>query len=132
MSYHAAAALQTAVYAALTAAPALAGISVLDATPPGMTPGSFVLIGPEVAVDQSDKSAGGAEHRFDVSVISDASGFMTAKTIAGAVSDALVGAALTMGTGSLVSIFFQRAVARRLDEGDVRRIDMTFRARIAF
>ena len=130
MSYAAAAALQTAVFGTLTAAPALAGVSVVDAMPPGTTPGTFVLIGPEVAVDQSDGTGAGAEHRFDVSVISDAHGFMTAKAVAAAVSGALLAGGMTLGTGHLVSVNFQRAVARRLDEGTVRRIDLTFRARV--
>jgi len=108
----------------------LAGVSVVDAMPPGTAPGSFVLIGPEQVVDQSDKTGGGAEHRFEVAVISDASGFVSAKTLAGAVSEALVDADLTLTTGRLVSIGFLRATARRLDGGALRRIDMTFRARI--
>lgn len=130
MSYSAAAALQAAVYQRLTAFPALAGVSVVDAIPAGTSLGSFVLIGPEVVTDQSDKSGAGAEHRFDISVISDATGFLSAKMIAAAVSDALAGAALTLTTGTLVSLQFQRAVARRIDQGDVRRIDLGFRARI--
>lgn len=130
MSYGAAAALQSAVFGALTAATALSGVSVVDAMPPGTTPGTFVLIGPEVAVDQSDGSGAGAEHRFTVSVISDASGFMTAKTVAAAVSEVLLGGGMNLGSGHLVSVNFQRAVARRLDEGTVRRIDLTFRARV--
>ena len=130
MSYQAAAALQTAIFGALTAAPALAGVSVVDAMPPGTSPGTFVLIGPEVAVDQSDGTGAGAEHRFAVSVISDASGFMTAKTVAAAVSQVLLAGGMTLGTGHLVSVNFQRAVAQRLDEGATRRIDLTFRARV--
>lgn len=130
MSYQAAAALQTAVFDALTAATSLAGISIVDAMPPGTSPGTFVLIGPEVAVDQSDGSGPGAEHRFAVSVISDASGFMTAKTVAAAVSEALLAGGMVLASGHLVSVSFQRAVARRLDEGAVRRIDLTFRARV--
>lgn len=130
MSYQAAAALQAAVFARLSGFPALAGVSIVDAMPPGTAPGSFVLIGPEQVVDQSDKTGGGAEHRFEVAVISDASGFVSAKTLAGAVSEALVDAGLTLATGTLVSIGFLRATARRLDGGALRRIDMTFRARI--
>ena len=130
MSYQAAAALQAAVFARLSGFPALAGVSIVDALPPGTAPGSFVLIGPEQVVDQSDKTGGGAEHRFEVAVISDASGFVSAKTLAGAVSEALVDAGLTLTTGRLVSIGFLRATARRLDGGALRRIDMTFRARI--
>ena len=98
--------------------------------PPGTAPGTFVLIGPEVAVDQSDGSGPGAEHRFVVSVISDATGFMTAKTVAAAVSEVMTAGGMVLGTGHLVSVNFQRAVAQRLEEGATRRIDMTFRARI--
>lgn len=130
MSYASSAALQSAVYAALTAWPDLAGVTVVDAMPPGTTPGSFVLLGPEVATDQSDKTGAGAEHRFEVSVISDAAGFLPAKTIAGHVSAALVDADLTLTTGHLVSLGFLRATARRLDDGSVRRIDLQFRARV--
>ena len=130
MSYAASAALQSAVFAQLSGFAALAGVSIVDAMPPGGVLGSFVLLGPEVVVDQSDKSGAGAEHRIDISVISDATGFLTAKAIAGAVSDALVGADLALTTGTLVSISFLRATARRLNTGAVRRIDLTFRARI--
>lgn len=130
MSYAAAAALQAALYSRLSAYPALSGVSIVDAMPPGTAPGTFVIIGPEQVLDQSDTSGAGAEHRFEVAIISDATGFLTAKTVAGAVSQALVDAPLSLGTGRLVSIRFLRATARRLDEGSARRIDMTFRARI--
>ena len=130
MSYAAAAALQAAIFGALSAAPALSGVSIVDAMPPGTTPGTFILIGPEVVLDQSDGTGLGAEHRFTISVISDAAGFLTAKTLAAAASAALLGGGLSLATGTLVSIRFQRAVARRLDEGTARRIDMTFRARV--
>jgi hypothetical protein len=130
MSYAAAAALQAAIFGALSAAPALSGVSIVDAMPPGTTPGTFILIGPEVVLDQSDGTGPGAEHRFTISVISDAAGFLTAKTLAAAASAALLGGGLSLATGTLVSIRFQRALARRLDEGTARRIDMTFRARV--
>lgn len=130
MSYQAAAALQSAIYVRLTGFAALSGVSIVDAMPAGTAPGTFVLIGPEQVLDQSDKSGGGAEHRFEIAVISDASGFLTAKQVAGAVSQALVDVALTLSTGHLVALQFLRATARRLEAGDTRRIDMTFRARI--
>lgn len=129
MSYGAAAALQTAVYQRLSTVPELSGIAIHDAVPPA-PPGMFVLVGPEEARDESDKTGKGAEHRLVISVISDAAGFLKAKTIAGAVSDALDDAALALDRGRLVSLFFQRATARRIDAGRIRRIDMTFRARI--
>ena len=132
MSYAAASALQSAVYARLTGFPALAGVTVVDAVAPGAGKGKFILLGPETAVDRGDKSGAGVEHVFQVSVISDDTGFLSAKVIAGHVSDALVGAALTLTTGMLVSLNFQRAVARRLKEGEHRRIDLIFRARVDF
>jgi hypothetical protein len=129
MSYGAAAALQTAVFEALSAAPALAGVAIYDAVPPNPA-GTFVLIGPEEVRDASDKSGAGAEHQLSVSVISDGTGFLTAKTISVAVSDRLVGADLVLTRGALVSLLFLRASARRIDEGEVRRIDLVFRARV--
>ena len=129
MSYGAAAALQTAVYQHLTGLPALAGVAVYDAVPPNPA-GTFVLVGPEEVRDASDKSGAGAEHLLQVAVISDGTGFLTAKTIAVTISDELTGAALALSRGSLVSLLFLRASAKRIDEGEVRRIDLTFRARI--
>ncbi len=130
MSYAAAAALQGAVFQRLAGWPALAGVSVVDALPPRSGKGTFILLGPETVTDQSDKTGLGAEHQFQVVIISDAKGFMTAKTAAAQVSLALVGANLTLTTGSLVSLGFLRASAKRLNTGDSRRIDLTFRARI--
>ena len=132
MSYAAAAALQSAVFARLSGFAALAGVTIVDAVAPGTGTGKFVLLGPETASDQSDKTSGGAEHLFQVSVISDDTGFLSAKVIAGTVSDALVGASLTLTTGRLVDLSFVRAIARRLKEGENRRIDLTFRARVDF
>ncbi len=130
MSYGVAAALQAAVFQRLAGFPALAGVPVFDAAPPGAGTGTFVLIGPEDVVDASDKTGKGAEHRLQISVISDAAGFLAAKAVAVAISDALVDAALTPSRGVLVSLGFIKAVARRLDEGGTRRIDLTFRARV--
>ncbi len=130
MSYAAAAALQAAVFGRLTGFAGLAGVAVLDATPPGVAPETFVLIGPEVVNDRSDKSGLGADHLMSIAVISTANGFRTAKLVAGAVSEALAGHAMTLTTGRLVYLAFVQARARRLGEGNVRRIDMTFKARV--
>lgn len=132
MSYAGAAALQAAVFARLSGWPDLAGVAVLDAMPAGGGAGTFVLLGPEEARDASDQTGDGAEHRLVVSVISDATGFLAAKTLAVAVSEALTGAELVLAVGRVVGIAFQRAVARRLEDGGVRRIDLTFRARLDF
>lgn len=129
MSYGAAAALQTAIFQALVAAPALAGVAIYDAVPPGPV-GTFVLVGPEDARDQSDKSGPGAEHQLVLSVITDATGFLSIKTIAAAISDTLTDLPATLSRGQLVSLYFVRATARRVREGETRRIDLTFRARV--
>lgn len=130
MSYGAAAALQAAIYTRLTSTPALVGVPVVDAMPSGGGTGTFVLIGPEDVLDQSDKSGGGAEHRLTVAVISDFAGFKAAKDVAVAVSDALIDAPMVLTRGHLVGLRFLRAKAVRLDEGGTRRIDLSFRARV--
>ena len=130
MSYGMAAALQAALYLRLSGLPALAEWPVLDAPPKGRSEASFVLIGPEEVIDRSDRTGTGAEHRFTVSVISDAAGFQAAKAAAVAISDALGEGVLALERGRMVGLWFQRAVARRLDEGRQRRIDLTFRARV--
>jgi hypothetical protein len=127
MSYGAAAALQAAVYAHLGAVP---GLAVFDAVPSGAAPETYVLIGPEEVRDASDRAGAGAEHRLAISVVSRAPGFAPAKAAAGAVTDALEGAALVLARGRLVGLWFQQAQARRLDNGATRRVDLTFRARI--
>jgi hypothetical protein len=133
MSYGAAAALQAAVFQRLagdTGLAALVGGAIHDAVPPGTVTGTYVSIGPEDARDASDKTGRGAFHEFTVSVVTDQAGFQTAKDIAAAVSDALTGASLVLLRGHLVGLWFLRARARRVEEGDVRRIDLTFRARV--
>ncbi|MDE3079060.1 MAG: DUF3168 domain-containing protein [Paracoccaceae bacterium] len=133
MSYAVAAALQAAVFARLQAdggLNALVGAAIYDAVPPGSGTGTFLMIGPEDVRDQSDKTGDGAEHRFIVSVVTDAAGFQAAKAAAVAVSDALVGADLALSRGRLVSLAFLRAVARRTGKDTGRRIDLTFRARV--
>ncbi|MFV0492425.1 MAG: DUF3168 domain-containing protein [Pseudorhodobacter sp.] len=130
MSYGMAAALQAAVFTRLAEFPALSEVPVLDAPPTGGPGGTFVVIGPEDVRDASDKSGAGAAHRLMITVVSDRDGFQAAKEVAVAVSDALDDAPLELDRGRLVNISFQRAVARRLDEGAMRRIDLTFRARV--
>jgi Protein of unknown function (DUF3168) len=133
MSYGVSAALQAAVYQRLVgdaALGAIVGAAIYDAVPAGTGQGTFVSIGPEDVRDRSDKSGAGAEHDFVVSVLTDLAGFQTAKAAATAISDALVGAPLVLSRGSLIGLWFLKAVARRGDRGLVRRIDLTFRARV--
>ena len=133
MSYAVGAALQAAVYQALTAdvaLQALVGTAIYDAVPPGTTDTTYVSIGPEDTVDASDITGDGAMHDFLVSVITTEAGFQTAKEIAAAISDVLVDADLVLSRGSLVAIWFVKARARRVEKADTRRIDLTFRARV--
>ena len=129
MSYGLAAAVQAAVHGALMAEGDLAGVPVLDAVPPGGAAGTFVLIGAEEVRDASDATGAGAEHRIEISVRSDATGFQAAKGVAGAVCAAMEGLALP-GPGRVVGVRFMKAVAKRSDDGAERRIDLTFRVRI--
>ena len=133
MSYGASAALQSAVFQHLGADSALAalvGPAIYDALPTGTIPPLYVTLGPEDVRDRSDASSPGAWHKFTVSVISQAAGFSSAKATAAAISDALIDAPLSLSAGRLVALNFDRARARRESGGQLRRIDLTFRARI--
>lgn len=133
MSYQIAPALQAALYAHLnadTALQALLGGALYDAIPPATAPATYALIGPEEVIDRSDSTGRGAEHRLVISVISDASGFMTAKTIAARICDVLDHADLTLTRGRLVGLWFDRAEARKRESDQTRRIDLRFRARV--
>lgn len=133
MSYGAAAALQQAVYQKLladTTLDALVQGAVYDALPQGSLPDIYVTLGPEDVRDAADQSGDGAWHRFTVSVVTNGAGFQAAKEVAGAVSDALSDTTLTLTRGSMTGLHFFRARAARQGTGAVRRIDLTFRARI--
>lgn len=134
MSYGVSAALQAAVFQRLSGDRriiSLIGSAIFDAVPAGVVPQTYVTLGPEEVRDASDRSGAGAVHRFTVSVVSEAAGFGAAKTLAGAVCDALEGAALTLDRGHLVGLWFERASARRTGTGGaIRQIDLRFRARV--
>ncbi|WP_460273364.1 DUF3168 domain-containing protein [Celeribacter sp. ULVN23_4] len=133
MSYGVSAALQTAVYQALvndTTLTGLVGSAIYDAAPSGTVPSLYVSLGPEDVTDASDKSGHGARHEFTVSVVSDSAGFLTAKQVAASISDVLTDADLTLTRGRLVGLWFLSAKARRVQDSDVRRIDLKFRARV--
>jgi len=133
MSYGVSAALQTAVYQVLIADATLGGLvgsDIYDAIPAGSVPPLYVALGPELVNDKSDQTGSGAEHVFTVSVITQSAGFAQAKLVAAAVSDALVGADMTLGRGTLIALNFFRAKAARVGAADERRIDLTFKARV--
>ncbi len=134
MSYAISSALQAAVYQKLTgdaALGALIGAHIYDAIPSGALPSLYVTLGPEVAKDQSDKTGAAAVHDFTVSVVTDAAGFSAAKDVAAAISDALVDADLALSRGVLVSLHFAKAAAIRIGTGNLRQINMIFRAHVA-
>jgi hypothetical protein len=133
MSYGVSAALQEAVFQALvndTTLASLADGAIYDALPPGSLPSLYVTLGPEQARVRSDRSGHGAWHRFTVSVVTDGAGFLAAKQVAAAISDALVDQDLSLSRGRLAGLHFYRARAQREGTGDLRRIDLTFRARV--
>lgn len=133
MSYGMAAGLQAAIYQRLVqdaALSALVGGAIHDAVPSGRVPPLYVTLGPEEVRERGDGSAGGALHRFAVTVVSESAGFQQAKAVAGAVSDALVGAELMLVRGQVTRLSFLRARARRETAGQARRIDLTFQARV--
>lgn len=132
MSYALSAPLQAAIYQHLRVdaqVQALVGAHVYDALPPGPVPALYVALGPEKVRDASDTTGGGAWHDVTLSVVSDSAGFQSAKTVAGAVSDAIESAALSLSRGRVVVLRFLRAEASRESAG-VRRIDLIFRARV--
>jgi hypothetical protein len=133
MSYSVSAALQGAVYQALvadTALAALVGTSIYDAIPSGTLPVTYVTLGPETVQDRSDKTGYGAVHRFSVSIITETAGFGSAKAAAAAVCDVLNDADLSLSRGRLVSLRFDRAVAKRIGSGGTRQVDLRFAARV--
>ncbi|GGE21691.1 hypothetical protein GCM10011360_07810 [Primorskyibacter flagellatus] len=131
MTYALSQSLQQAVYAALTgdaALTALVGTAIFDAPPAGSIPALYVSLGPETAVERSDRTGSGARHDFVISVITDAGGFGQAKAVAGAVSDVMAAPLAPLTRGRVVALSFLRARAKRDEAGQQRRIDLTFRA----
>lgn len=133
MSYAMAEALQSAIYTRIQSdagVSALIGSAVFDEIPAGVLPETYVSLGTETVLDRSDMSGAGAEHRLTISVMSEAAGFATAKSVAVAISDALEGVDLVLTRGRLVFLKFDRAVARREGSANTRRVDLRFRARV--
>jgi len=133
MSYGMSGALQEAVFQALQSDAVLAGLvgtDIFDAAPPGVVPNIYVSLGPEDVKDRSDQTGAGALHAFTVSVVSQQSGFRSAKEAAAAVSDVLTGAGLVLSRGRVVFLNFLSARANRVQDEDVRRIDLRFQAHL--
>ncbi|SEM43960.1 Protein of unknown function [Loktanella fryxellensis] len=134
MSYAMAQALQTAVYARLAgdaALSALVGDAIFDARPAGAVPPLHVALGAEKVRDASDADGAGAVHDLTISVVGTAAGFAGVKAAAAAVNDALAWGALLLTRGRVLDLRLTRAQAARVGSGDVRRIDLIFRARLS-
>ncbi len=132
MSYVLSGALQAAVFQELFADPAvseLVGDAIYDVPPTGVLPDLYLLIGQERVLDASDCTGSGAWHDLTLTAVSTSSGFLAAKQVSEAVSDALNNAELALSRGRLVGIRFRKATASRAKDGH-RRVDMTFRARV--
>lgn len=136
MSYVAGVALQAAVYQHLRDDAALNGMvgdAIYDAMPVDTPSGVYVSLGPDDAREAGDMTGAGSRHDFIVSVLSgtdESNGFGAVKEVAGAVSAALENSVPTLDHGHLVGLWFLRAKARRVENGEARRVDLTFRARI--
>lgn len=133
MSYAMSSPLQAAIYDTLVndaALTALVGTDIYDEVPSGAVPDLYVRLGSETVQDATDVTGAGAVHKVTVSVISTEPGFASAKDVAGAVSDALHLASMTLSRGILVSLLFEKATAARIDTVSARQIDMLFRARV--
>lgn len=133
MSYASSGPLQAAVYQRLMADASVAasvGGAIYDQVPAGTLPGTYLTLGPELALSRQDASGLATQFDFTVSVHTDASGFQSIKAVAGAVTDALQDAPLTLSQGRLVGLVFRRARARLLRNGALRQIDLWFRATV--
>lgn len=129
-------ALQEAVYGALSGDAALSALVAgriydepvhLDA--PGADPGPYITLGDERVRRWNAQGLSGAVHEMQVSVHAVSGGFAQLKTIAAEAERAVADAALTMGSGRVVSRALRGARARRIAEGG-RRIDLAFEFRI--
>lgn len=126
--------LQQGVYQLLSADAGLAALAdgrVYDAPLPpeaeAEPDGVYITLGDETVRDWSTQTDRGAEHLFGISVHAPRRGFAAAKQAAGAVSDALLGGAVTLDRGRVVLIRFVDARTRRKENGALRRIDLRFR-----
>lgn len=134
MTYAVSSALQTAIFQRLSTDPslnAILGDAIYDAVPAGTLPPLYVSLGAETVRDASDKTGAGALHEFVVSVVTENAGFASAKVAAAAVSDALLHAPPTLERGAIVTLDFYKAKAARVENGDLRQINLIFRARVA-
>lgn len=133
MSYAHSAQLQRLVYDRLTSdaeLTALVGANVFDTAPSGQLPELYVVLGTEKVSDASDISGQASVHELLISVVTSATGFLSAKEAAGHISRVLDLGGVDLTGCRLTQLRFSRADAKREADGSLRRIDMIFRARM--
>ena len=131
MTYATGESLQMAIYGHLLSDPAIDTLlsgAIFDDVPTD-APDLFVAIGPEKTRGIGDSGGAGAIHELTFSVVTRRAGYLAAKAVAVAVSDALTAPDLALTRGRLVSLRFVRAEAKRDKTETARRIDLIFRAR---
>lgn len=133
MSYAISAALQQAVFDALSANAALGALvaGIYDAPPAstGLPPaGTYITLGDDTAKDRSSSTHKGATLDFEVNIHSDFAGFSAAKAVAAEVVDTLAWADLPLTRGALVNLKFLKSWTRRGAAPETRRIALVFRA----
>lgn len=133
MTYAVSAPLQIAIFGALSADARLSaaiGTALYDATPSGLVPDIYVVLGEEEVRDRSDKTGDGSWHDMTISVVTEVTSFRRAKEVAGLVADILDGPNPAMTRGRIVALWFLRAKARRTGKGDRRQIDLRYRVQV--
>ncbi len=134
MTYALAQSLQKAIYETLIADPAvqaLIGTHIYDSPLPlenATDLPDYVTFGREAVKEAGSATSDGALHDFQIIVHSAESGFSPAKTIAGAICDALLDAQLTLSRGDLIYLRFLRAKAATARTERRKTISLDFRA----
>ncbi len=137
MTYALAWPLQQAVFQLLSSDPAVSaavGGRIHDAPLPPEAEadpeGLWVTLGDERVEDWSTGSDRGAVHRLTITVHAPRRGFAEAKQAAGAISEALLGGALTLSRGRVVQVGFLGARTRRGEGDALRSIELRFRVSV--
>ncbi|MGG7565666.1 DUF3168 domain-containing protein [Rhodovulum sp. DZ06] len=135
MSVLKSAALQEAIYAALSGDAVLSGLvegrifdEAVHLDAPGADPGPYVTLGDETVRDWSAIGLTGGIHEAQVSVHAPTGGFASVKGIAAEV-ERVLSAPLAPASGRVVTQVLRGARARRVAEGG-RRIDLRFEFRV--
>lgn len=103
-------AVQNLVFAALTAAPGLGGLTgVLDGVAPD-TAAPYLTIGTDAVTDWSTKTTVGHEHRVQLSIWDDRSGVARLKALAGAAEAAVRALTGSRDGHRIAGVVFVRAV----------------------